>query len=549
MELINQEKFLEILNQLKNTNQEVFNNEKSKEYIDLEKAKSIIKVVLKNEKLNEFLISGFLEKYVEYVYRNKDDIENSTLNIKDDNITEKKYNIELTAEQFKKIISKIVIDDIHLNDNEVENACNIYEKLKEDKELNGTISYGIVEEYATFIYYNRYQIRKLVSKDLPKIRKDNEGNYILDDSDFIEKVNSDGGHNSPLWICIDKSENEEIDKAKVGPKSFIKEPIKFLGNLPEYFKESKIEKQEEKELRKQIQESNKEYNEVIKDEIIKNDIVVKNLLKENERETALIAEEIARQLRFPVAQYYPAKYIGKEYSKEAADERQKREDPQSTKDPLYVTERIVLTPNFLEEGEELITGDRIAHYEMDICEVPKLIREYFVKEGLDDDKIEDLITDYRVVMAYNCFINHRDCHNGNWGYIKKANGEYKISHIFDLEGSLDENINEIRAINVGDNYSAPNNNIDESIFIELFKDKKCRERVRGFFNLNLAKVFRNVSISKGITISKAKQSKVTKVIQKEKDILTKVLMNIQKKENEDKEINVSKDINNEEYCL
>ena len=255
---------------------------------------------------------------------------------------------------------------------------------------------------------------------------------------------------------------------------------------------------------------------------IKNDIVVKNMLPENQRETALIAEEIARELGMPVAQYYPARYVGTMYAKEQAEKRCEKDGKIPEKDLVYMTERIVLTPNFLEEGEELITGDRIAKYEMDVSIVPDLIRNYLRKEGVVEEKIESLVSDYRTVMAFNCFINHRDCHNGNWGFIKKADGEYKISHIFDLEGCLDENINCIRAIYIGDEYSEPGKNIDYSLLMNLMEDEKCREKMKEIFLLDLNKVFANVNISKGISISKKKQVDVIRVIGKEKQIFDEV---------------------------
>lgn len=270
------------------------------------------------------------------------------------------------------------------------------------------------------------------------------------------------------------------------------------------------------------------------------------MLPENERETALIAEEIARELGLPVAQYYPAKYVGTMYTKEAAQKRLESEGENPEKDLVYLTDRIVLTPNFLEEGEELITGDRIAKYEMDVSVVPNLIRNYLRKDGVPEGKIESLISDYRVIMAFNCFINHRDCHNGNWGFIKNANGEYKISHIFDLEGSLDENTNYIRAIHIGDVFSVTGENIDESILMNLFQDNKCKEKMQEIFSLNLNKVFMNINILKGITIPKKKQVDVIRIISKEKQIFEEVFRKISRMKNAAKDKSIVKD-NEKDY--
>ena len=106
VELLSQEEFLSILNYLRETEPEIYNNEKSREYIDMDKAKNIIKLLLKNEKLNQFLISGLLEQYAEFTYTNQEGIENSTLEVADPNIPEEDYTIQLSEEDFKKIVKE-----------------------------------------------------------------------------------------------------------------------------------------------------------------------------------------------------------------------------------------------------------------------------------------------------------------------------------------------------------------------------------------------------------------------------------------------------------
>ena len=62
---------------------------------------------------------------------------------------------------------------------------------------------------------NRYQIEKLMSKKIDKIKMDSDNNYILSDKDFISRENCDGGHNSPLWICVNLTEEKCLkDKMK-----------------------------------------------------------------------------------------------------------------------------------------------------------------------------------------------------------------------------------------------------------------------------------------------------------------------------------------------
>ena len=51
----------------------------------------------------------------------------------------------------------------------------------------------------------------------------------------------------------------------------------------------------------------------------------------------------------------------------------------------------MITPNFLEDGEELITGDRILGIEMDISQTPELIRKYLANKGVNQSKIEKII--------------------------------------------------------------------------------------------------------------------------------------------------------------
>ena len=140
-----------------------------------------------------------------------------------------------------------------------------------------------------------------------------------------------------------------------------------------------------------------------------------------------------------------------------------------------------------------------------------------------------MISDYRIVMSYNCLINHRDCHNGNWGYIKSVDGTFHISHIFDLEGSLDENVEEIREIYVGDIWST-GNNIDSELLRELLKDEICRERVAKFLELDIENVFSHVRLSKGISIPDDKKKRVKDVIIKEQNIIRDVIKEIEREE-------------------
>lgn len=496
MKIVSEERFLETLEILKKKYTSVYNNPFSKKYINTKKAKRIIKNLVANENLNKFIISGFLEKYVASIYKNKPIIESMPED--NENKEDSDFYVTLSTNEYKEILSRIVIDDVHLNDNEIENGVQAYENLKKRKSLHSQLSSSLLQEYVEFVYMNRYQIEKLMSKKIDKIKMDSDNNYILSDKDFISRENCDGGHNSPLWICVNLTEENS---------------------------------------KKDVENSRK------------NDIVVKNLLPENERETALIAEEIARQMRLPVAQYYPAKYIGTYYSKREALKRREQSESENSSDLIFMTDRIVLTPNFLKDGEELITGDRIAKYEMDISVVPDLIRDYMSKREVSEEEIQELISDYRTIMAFNCLINHRDCHNGNWGFIKDENGKYKMAHIFDLEGSLDENKKQIRAIYIGNSYSGDGTNIDKELLRNLLQDEVCRERMKELYYLNMNKVYNNVKLSKGITISKSKKESVNRVINKEKAIFESVFKEIYDKINAENSRNRGKRRQRKNYDL
>ena len=451
-DFISEENFILILKALK------FNG---KEYIDLKKGQSIIKLVKSNDKFNKFLISQFLENYIKHIYEHRADIMEYTAETTISDFQDNDFYIHITKEEFLKLIQRIAIDGEHLSEEEIEKAMQAFNKVKSNKKLDNLISYKFIKDYVLYVYENRYQIRKHLSKKINKLKRDKEGDYLIDDS-YIVRDNNDGGKNSPFWISIERHEDE-----------------------------------------------------VVKGDITK-DIVVKNMFDENKKETALIAEEIARQLRLPVAQYYPAKYVGTKYTTQG---KRSFDDNKP-----YVSKRIVITPNFLEDGEELITGDRIAGYEMDVSRVPNIIREYLSKEGLEKQEIDDLVSDYRTIMAFNCFINHRDCHNGNWGYIKQANGKFKIAHIFDLEGSLLENIHHIRAIYVGDYME------DDKILYELLKDKKTRKKVASFLDLDMEQVFLNVYVSKGFIVPNDMKVETQKLIGEQKCILQNVIKQIDKDE-------------------
>lgn len=460
--MLNEECFINILSLLKFVDKANNINAGGQE-IDLDKAKSIIKSLKENEKFDSFISDRFLEEYVLMIYKYKGRIKEE-MSFPDINTIEtNSYYINMSVSEFRKTLSRITIGENHLDEDEVEECCKLYEDILNNKVIHNILSYYILRDYALFIYTNRYQIRMVIDNKLFELPIDKDGNYILDDDMFISRINRDGGKNSPLWICMNVSED--------APKQ--------------------------------------------NDKILANDIVVKNLFKKNQRETSLIAEEIARQLGLPVAQYYPAIYVGNKFKEKESEE--------------FVSQKIALTPNFLKPGEELITGDRIAKYDMDISTVPDKIREFFRKQGVDEKEIERLISDYRIVMAYNCLINHRDCHNGNWGYIKSEDGTFHISHIFDLEGSLDENIEEIREIYVGNIWST-GNNIDSDLLRELLKDETCRKRVAKFLELDIENVFSHVRLSKGISIPDDKKKRVKDVISKEQNIIRDVIKEIEREE-------------------
>lgn len=248
---ITEEGFVKVLQAIK------FNRENDSN-INIKKGFDIINLVRKNKKFNEFLISKFIEDYIKYVCTHKTVIEQNIANNYKSDLNNNGFYIKMSCDSFKNMATKITIDGKHLSDEEIEQAIESFKLLQSNNRLNNIISYKYIKDYVSYVYTNRYQIRKHLSKRINRLKKDKDGDYLIDDS-YIVRDNNDGGKNSPFWISIEIDDNEEL-----------------------------------------------------KGDITK-DIVVKNMFKENEKETALIAEEIARELQLPVAQYYPAKYVGKKY--------------------------------------------------------------------------------------------------------------------------------------------------------------------------------------------------------------------------------------------
>lgn len=467
MELLSEECFINILSLLRIVDKTNNINAYGEE-IDLNKAKSIIESLKENQKFDRFLSDRFLEEYILMIHGYKDRIREEMTSADIDTIETNAYYINMPVSEFRKVLSRITVKDKHLDESEVEECCKLYEDILKNKTIHNILSYYILKDYALFIYANRYQIRMVIDNKLFELPTDQDGNYLLDDDMFISRVNRDGGRNSPLWICMNIAEEAPREN----------------------------------------------------DQNLASDIVVKNLFEENQRETSLIAEEIARQLGLPVAQYYPSIYVGSKFRRKNLSEENEE----------YVSKKITLTPNFLKPGEELITGDRIAKYDMDVSKVPNHIMEFFKGQGADSKQIESRVSEYRIFMSFACLINHRDCHNGNWGYIKSEDGTFRMAHIFDLEGCLDENVNEIRDVYIGESFSTGVNNIDSDLLRELLKDETCRKRVATFLDLDIENVFSHVRISKGISIPDVKKKRVREVIIKEKRIIRDVIQELERQE-------------------
>lgn len=454
MEFISEELFIKVLRVL-----DLNGNKLNERHI--EKGKKIIHQIKEYPKFDNFLTQQFLEKYVTFIFENRDLIDDVYNQPLINNVKENSFHINIDESTFLSTIEKLSVNGgKHLQESEIEDSLQTFRNLRKNASLDSCISYNFSYDYVKYVYQNRYQIRKFLNKKILDIKKDKNGNYLIDDSYFF-RSNNEGGKNSPFWMSVEKS---ALD----------------INSNP-----------------------------------INKDLVLKNMFKENKRETALIAEEIARELRLPVAQYYPAKYIGEKYH---------IKNKENTDNTNLLSDNIVITPNFLEDGEELITGDRILGIEMDISQTPELIRKYLTNKGVNQSKIEYLISDYKIIMAFNCFINHRDCHNGNWGFIKDKSGNYKISHIFDLEGSLSENKHHIRAIYIGDSMD------DEILLRYLLQDKKVREKSKDFLRLNMNEVYSRILYSKGIAVPENMQHEINELIIKQKNIFRELIMKIEDQE-------------------
>lgn len=234
-------------------------------------------------------------------------------------------------------------------------------------------------------------------------------------------------------------------------------------------------------------------------------VLIKELDKNNDVNTTLISEEIARSAGYDVASYYPAILDGK---------------------------KVVITPSFLkiEENqagdyfvEEIIQGKVISGSNMDVSENPKLIRDFFEKKDVSDDLLDEIIEKYKSVMLFNIFINLRDGHNGNWGVIKGANNKYRFTPVFDLEGGLSENNLEIRPINIKGNY-------DDSEMIDfLLEDGRIRRYAERLLCVDMDKVYDSIESEKRVKIPEETRVANKKIIENGKQKVRDALDRVQHK--------------------
>ncbi len=234
-------------------------------------------------------------------------------------------------------------------------------------------------------------------------------------------------------------------------------------------------------------------------------VLIKELDKNNDVNTTLISEQIARSAGYEVATYYPAILDGK---------------------------KVVITPSFLKieensEGdnfiEEIIQGKIISGSNMDISENPKLIRDFFEKKGVPGDAIDELIEKYKSVMLFNIFINLRDGHNGNWGVIKGANNQYRFTPIFDLEGGLSENNFQIRPINIKGSYDDP------EMLDYLLDDDRIKVYANRLMNVNMNEVYECIESVKKITIPEETKKENMRIIQMGKQKIQEALIRNEQK--------------------
>ena len=240
--------------------------------------------------------------------------------------------------------------------------------------------------------------------------------------------------------------------------------------------------------------------------------LIKELDSDNDITTTLISEQIARSSGYNVATYYPAILNGKE---------------------------VIITPSFLnvqkdeDENdyfeEKIIDGKKISGYNMDISENPDLIRQYFSKRGVTEDKIQELVENYKSVMLYNNFINLKDGHNGNWGVIVGKDNQYKFTPIYDLEGGLYENPLMIRAtyidceMNDEDDVKKINETMNKKMFEYLLEDENIRKYAENLLNINMNEVFEIVEKSKKVKIPEEIREKTCSVINKNKSVISEIL--------------------------
>ena len=220
-------------------------------------------------------------------------------------------------------------------------------------------------------------------------------------------------------------------------------------------------------------------------------ILIKGLDSNNKPITTFISEEIAKQSGMDVAIYYPA---------------------------ILDNKKVIITPSFLKEGEDIIIGKKISYINMDISENPDLIRKYLTEQGASKAEIDNIITKYKCNMLYNIFINSRDGHNGNWGVIRTPDNKFRYAPIFDLEGGLAENYQNIRATYIGDTY-----NDDNAMLQYLLKDEKVKNYANKLLSINMDEVYDSVMKRKKVTIPNEDQIAVNEVIKSSKEKIRTII--------------------------
>ena len=223
------------------------------------------------------------------------------------------------------------------------------------------------------------------------------------------------------------------------------------------------------------------------------EVFIKKIRSMNEAYAELVAEQIAKQMGIPYAQYDLINIEG------------------TTK---------IASINFLEEGQELVDGTKILP-DLKVKDIDSICRSFcrFLKTrypNLSEEDIQKIKEGFLKITIFDKIIANWDRNPGNWGIIVLPNGDVKISHELDNNKAL--NISEYyqnyerRDMHLNNNHKLEtlleycfNNFSNPHEFIEFIEN--CRK------NIDVRRACQDIQIEKGISIPHVEIMEMQSIVQ------------------------------------